>query len=332
MGEMREAAGGGGTCIDIKKAYQDQGCCGMSPTKKTDVKLTKVMMNYTVNITEEPLTYKDGDDTLHGMLIYQKMPEGSAKRPGLVLYGGPWGDGGGQAEREYAKVYASKGMVVFLPDYMPETCKDSDQTLIPCLTKYLQGFLLQTVNAERIALLAYNTLKQHALVDASKIGAMGFCFGGAMALHAARAGAAFEVAVSLHGEYPNITNSSLKNRARWATKYFVEMIGYDDPFIPKPSRDAWMEELTMATRGTNNTGEVQIWLNTVHAFSIQYAPFFLMALGNGSAPKSAIYHRPVAEKCFDKIDFLFEKHGLIMERTSPANPALPMPRSAFGES
>merc|ERR1712232_801283 len=123
MRDMREAAGGGGTCIDIKAAYQEQGCCGMSPTKKTDVKLTKVMMNYTVNITEEPLTYKDGDDTLHGMLIYQKMPEGSAKRPGLVLYGGPWGDGGGQAEREYAKVYASKGMVVFLPDYMPETCK-----------------------------------------------------------------------------------------------------------------------------------------------------------------------------------------------------------------
>lgn len=151
-----------------------------------------------------------------------------------------------------------------------------------------------------------------------------------MALHAARAGAAFEVAVSLHGEYPNITNASLKNTAPWATKYFVEMIGYDDPFIPKASRDAWMEELTMATRGTNNTGEVQIWLKSVHAFSIQYSSTFLTVLGS-QAPGAAVYQRSVAEKCFDKIDFLFEKHGLIKERTYPANPSLPMPRKEWGE-
>jgi len=327
-------------CLDIKKAYQDQGCCGMSPSKSTNVKLTPVLKPGAYNVTQKAVKYYDVNRTeLTGMLIYQEMPAGSPKRPGLVLYGGPWGDGGGSAEREYAKVYASKGMVVFLPDYFPEVCGDTNQTtLMICLGKYFGGFLRQTAYAQRIALLAYNTLKQNAMVDATKIGAMGFCFGGAMALHAARAGAAFEVAVSLHGEYPDyhaqaaptITDSSSKRTAPWATKYFVEMIGYDDPFIPMPARDAWMAELTNATRGTNNTGEVQIWLKSVHAFSIQYSATFLTVLGT-NAPGAAIYQKSVAEKCFDKIDFLFEKHGLIKERTSPANPALPMPRKEWQE-
>merc|ERR1712228_191294 len=138
----------------------------------------------------------------------------------------------------------------------------------------------------------------------------GFCFGGAMALQAARAGAAFEVAVSLHGEYPALT---MPNSQPWATKYFVEMIGYDDPFIPQPSRDAWMQELTNVTKGTSNTFEVQIWGNTVHAFSIQYSETFLTVLG-ASAPGAARYEKSVAKKCFDKIDFIFEEHGLIKSR------------------
>ena len=114
------------------------------------------------------------------------------------------------------------------------------------------------------------------MVNPDKIGAMGFCFGGAMALQAARAGAQFEVAVSLHGEYPP---QNFANPAPWATKYFVEMVGYDDPLIPPVRRNAWISELSGVTANTNNTGEVQVWLNNVHAFSIQYSVTFIGILG-----------------------------------------------------
>ena len=89
------------------------------------------------------------------------------------------------------------------------------------------------------------------MVILGKIGAMGFCFGGAMALQAARAGARFEVAVSLHGEY---ASHNFANPAPWPTKCFAEMIGYDDPLIPADKRNAWMHELSNVTAGTNNTG------------------------------------------------------------------------------
>jgi len=118
------------------------------------------------------------------------------------------------------------------------------------------------------------------------------------------------------------------------------MVGYDDPFIPAVKRDAWIKELNLATNGTDNTAEVQVWMNEVHAFSIQYSPTFIGVLGatykpgqygDGVYPGSVRYSKSTAEKSFDKIDYLFHKYGLISKRSFPANPVLPAPRASFGE-
>merc|ERR1711934_751392 len=207
-------------CSEIKAAYRGSKCC--NATDKATTYMVSPSLDMT-NIVETPLEYTDSSGELTGRLVYK---QGGTNMPGLVLYGGPWGDGGGAAEREYAKVYAAKGMVVFLPDYFPEVCGDTNQTTLSvCLGKYFGGFLLDTPYAQRLALLAYTTLKNHALSDSNNIGAMGFCFGGAMTLQAARAGAPFKVAVSLHGEYPDQNTTKYPNTQPWATKYFVEMVG-----------------------------------------------------------------------------------------------------------
>lgn len=99
----------------------------------------------------DPIGIHDSSGKLTGRLVYK---QGGTNMPGLVLYGGPWGDGGGAAEREYAKVYAAKGMVVFLPDYFPEVCGDTNQTTLSvCLGKYFGGFLLDTPYARGLPCL-----------------------------------------------------------------------------------------------------------------------------------------------------------------------------------
>ena len=46
---------------------------------------------------------------------------------------------------------------------------------------------------------AFDALADHALVDNARIGAMGYCFGGAMVLHMARIGMPLRAVASFHG-------------------------------------------------------------------------------------------------------------------------------------
>lgn len=88
--------------------------------------------------------------------------------------------------------------------------------------------------------LALETLKNHPQVDASKMGAVGFCFGGKCVLDLARAGAEIKGVVSFHGVYdkPPIENDS-------AIKSSVLVLhGWDDPLNTPPQTVELAQELT----------------------------------------------------------------------------------------
>jgi len=274
-------------------------------------------------IVEKEHIYKDGDDTLTGYLMYKDLPEpqrraahtGTPKRPGLVVYVGPYGDGGGKNERDFARTYAEKGMVVFLPDYFPGRHSDEDPKQVQAAVEAYGPFLKDPAKAQRIALLALQQLTSLDMVDADKVGVVGFCFGGAMALNMARAGGKAKVAVSLHGEYPDRGDPT----ASYNVDYFVEMLGDSDPFIPVEARDAWIKELTDYTKDTNMNYDVEIWGNSVHAFSIKYSDAFnaVIAAVTGSVVDDTgvtgvvRYEPDRAAASFDRIDDLFAQHGLI---------------------
>ena len=228
-------------------------------------------------LVEMEVTYSDGaGGNLTGYVIYQGIP-GSAKRPGLLVFPGPYGDGGGAHERAAARVYAKKGMVVFLPDYFPTRNSENDFNQVLAAVSQYQPFLQNSAKAQAIAKLGYEQLAQMPIVDANKISAIGFCFGGAMALNLARAGAKLVVAASLHGEYPHLDTKIGKNGATgtYNTQYFVEMVGLADPFIPKEAREAWISELQGYTTNTDNTFEFVMYGKAHHAFSIKYSHTFL---------------------------------------------------------
>merc|ERR1719190_67840 len=88
----------------------------------------------------------DDGKTMYGYVIYEDS--GVMDRPGLLLFGGPWGSGGGANERDVAREYAAKGMVVFLPDYTvvdyPVDENNQDQ-INEVFLNYVSGYL---ANAE----------------------------------------------------------------------------------------------------------------------------------------------------------------------------------------
>ena len=257
---------------------------GVKPTGKPSI--TKAPQG--PKLVEKEVTYSDGaGGNLTGYVIYQAIP-GSAKRPGLLVFPGPYGDGGGAHERNVARMYAKKGMVVFLPDYFPTRNSENDfDQVLSALSQY-GPFLKNSAKAQAIAGLGYRQLAIMDIVDARKISAIGFCFGGAMALNLARSGANLVVAVSLHGEYPHLDTKIGTNgdglTGAYSTQHFVEIAGLADPFIPKEAREAWISELQHHTAKTDNTFDFVLYGKANHAFSIKYSETFLdVSIGRGWA-------------------------------------------------
>ena len=228
-------------------------------------------------LVEKEVKYSDGaGGELVGYCIAEET-QSKSKRPGLLVFPGPYGDGGGEHERDVAREYARKGMVVFLPDYYPTRNSDTDFDQTLAAVAQYDGFLKDSERAQEIAKLGYDQLAKSDMVDPDKISAIGFCFGGAMTLNLARSGAKLLAAVSLHGEYPHLDTKVGKNGATGAynTQHFVEMVGYADPFIPEESRDAWVTELQGYTAKTEQTFDFIVYGTSVHAFSIHYSENFL---------------------------------------------------------
>jgi len=264
-----------------------------------------------------------------------------------LVFPGPYGDGGGEEEREVAREYARKGMVVFLPDYYPTRNSDTNfnQTLM-AIAQY-DDFLKDSKKAQEIAKLGYDQLAKSDMVDPDKISAIGFCFGGAMTLNLARSGAKLLAAVSLHGEYPHLDKKIGNNGAigKYNTQHFVEMVGYADPFIPGAARDEWVKELKGYTADTDKTFDFIVYGTSVHAFSIHYSETFLNVLAfvlrefkgmkgakvvDGGIPGVIRYDPDIAMRSFARIDELFAQVGMISKRSGGGEPTeKPGPASAL---
>ena len=95
--------------------------------------------------------------------------------------------------------------------------------------------------------VAFETLLAEAdgrgLVDAGRVGAIGFCMGGGIALEQARAGAEFRGTVVFHVTLPNPVDESARADFRGRV---LAIHGAADPVTPKAMMDALEIELTDA--------------------------------------------------------------------------------------
>ncbi len=106
---------------------------------------------------------------------------------------------------------------------------------------------------------AWQALASHAGVDAGRIAAIGFCFGGTMALELARGGADLRAVVGFHSGLATLLPEDAKNiKGR-----VLVCIGADDPGIPAEQRAAFETEM----RDGKVAWEMHLYGGVVHSFT-----------------------------------------------------------------
>jgi dienelactone hydrolase len=179
--------------------------------------------------------YKDGEQICEGFLAYDDAAKG--KRPGVVVVH-EW-MGLGDYAKGRAKQLADFGYVAFAADIYGKGIRAKDATEAGQLAGKYKGDLPLLRSRARAA---FDTLAKDGRVDAARIFAIGYCFGGTAALELARSGAPLAGVVSFHGGLSTKDPADAKNiRGR-----VLVLHGAADPYTPPADVAAFQKEMTDA--------------------------------------------------------------------------------------
>jgi dienelactone hydrolase len=206
-----------------------------------------------MTITETTLEYRDGDTVCKG--VYFKPAQATGLLP-IVLVAHAW-DGLNDEVRGKAIRLAEEGYLAFAIDVLGGgRVMTNFADLMPTLTPFLsdRGMLTRRVRA---AAAAAKTIPG---ADLSRMGAMGYCFGGTAVLDLARAGGdGVKAFVTFHG---GLEGNSLDNPKTVDAKILV-LHGDDDPLVPPETVAAFKAEMN----AKQVDWQLHAYSHTVHAFT-----------------------------------------------------------------
>ncbi len=174
-------------------------------------------------IKETPVTYNDGETAMKGFVVYDTAKKG--KRPGIVMVHEWWGIT--KHMHDEARRLARQGYTAFIAD-MYGDAKTADN---PDDAGALSGSVMKNPHAmESRFNAAREQLEKQPTVDPTRIGAVGYCFGGAVVLNMARAGANLDGVVGFHASLGLNTPAPAPGTVK--AKILI-LNGADDPFVKK---------------------------------------------------------------------------------------------------
>lgn len=143
-------------------------------------------------LKKETVLYKQGKTTLEGYLVYDDAKSG--RRPGVLVVH-EW-TGLGDYAKMRADQLADMGYVAFAADIYGKGLRAKNHEE----AGKLSGIFRSDRNLMRARVQAgLDVLRKNKFVDAEKIAAIGYCFGGTSVLELARSGADIRGVVSFHG-------------------------------------------------------------------------------------------------------------------------------------
>jgi dienelactone hydrolase len=210
----------------------------------------------TAGVKAETMEYRDGETVCKGWLA---MPEGAAgKLPGVLVVHEWWGLNDHAKRR--AERLAAAGYIALAVDMygMGQCAKDAEEA----------GKLAKALRDDRPKLraragAALAALKAHAAVDAEKLGAIGYCFGGTTVLEMARAGMEVRFVASFHG---GLGSPVPAGKGQVKARVLV-CHGADDPYVKAEEVGKFEEEM----RRAGADWQVITYGGAVHSFTNEAA-------------------------------------------------------------
>jgi dienelactone hydrolase len=204
-------------------------------------------------IRTETVEYRDGDVTLEGFVAWDPAKQASAAPGVLVVH--QW-TGLTDYEKGRCRQLAELGYVAFAADIYGKGIRPSamqDAAKQAGIYKSDRELYRRRLN------LGLDQLKARQGVDAARLGAIGYCFGGTGVLELARSGASVSGVVSFHGGLDSPEPAAGK-KIRCS---ILVCHGADDPFVPSKDIEAFRAELDAA----KVDWQMHTYSGAVHSFT-----------------------------------------------------------------
>ncbi|MFH1810584.1 MAG: dienelactone hydrolase family protein [Pseudomonadota bacterium] len=232
-----------------------------------------------------PVVWKIGATSFEGVLVYDDTRK--TPRPGLILV--PNWMGVTDANVAQAAAIAGTRYVILVADVYgkaqrPTTAETAGKAA--GALKADRQLLRQRVNKALEVLLAQ---AGKAPLDPGKVGAIGFCFGGAGALELARSGANVAGTVTFHGTLSSPTPAD----AKAIRGKVLALHGADDPYVPAAEVQGFEDEM----RGAGVDWQLVKLGGAVHSFTDPAA----------SAAGTAQYNPLAARRAFTMMNAFFDE-------------------------
>ena len=232
-----------------------------------------------------PVEWTLGGQAFSGVLVYDDAS--AATRPGLLMV--PDWKGVTAAAVATAKKIAGRQYVILVADVYGKGVRPKDDAAAMKQVKSL--YADRSVLRERVArsLQALRDQAGKAPLDAARIGAIGFCFGGATALELARSGADIAGVASFHGTLP----TSMPAKAGEVKASLLVLNGADD-------RNTSLDDVAGFKKEMDAAGVYWQFVDfsgAVHCFALESA----------HSPPGCVYDPRAAKRAFVMMDDFFRE-------------------------
>jgi len=236
----------------------------------------------------EELEYRVDGVRYRGVLALDKSR--ARGRPGVLLC--HEGFGLGEHSRGRAKRLAELGYVVFALDYI------GDGQILPRekIMERLAPLMENPLRTRALGRAGLDILRAQPEADCSRLAAIGFCFGGTMALELARGGEDLRAVVGLHSGLA----TARPEDARSIRASVLVCIGAEDPMIPPAQRAAFESEM----RAGGVDWRLYLYGGAAHGFTNEKAGLAGIA--------GLAYHAPTDARTWRvMLDFFDERLGTV---------------------